>query len=175
MSRTLAIFGIKLKKDVLASINKAEQKKAAKFGRSANGNSRISGTVKVAFDNPQDPNTLILSMADYWYWLDKGRKKGPVKKTADIAGWIRRKGTNPVAIISKMEADRGYVRKKPIAFAKAVKQFDFIVRRSLRTEDTEPTHFWSDVINDGRLVQLRKDLATEFKKEIKIIITNGSN
>lgn len=175
MSRTLAIFGIKLKKDVLASITKAEQTKAAKFGRSANGNSRISGTVKISFDNPQDPNTLILSMADYWYWLDKGRKPGRVAEKADIAGWIKRKGLNPQVILKQIDAKAGIVRKKERSFPEAVKQFDFIARRSIRKKGFQANHFYSDVINDGRLVQLRKDLAIEFKKEINIIITDGNN
>lgn len=175
MSRTLAIFGIKLKKDVLASLLKEEQKKAAKYGRSANGNSRISGSVNVSFDNPSDPDTLTLTMADYWYWIDKGRRPGGVAKKADIAGWIRRKALNPAVIIKEMELKSGIVRKKPLSFIKATEQFSFIVRRSLKRKGYDGNEFYSKVINDGRLDKLRKDLANEYRKDIKIIITNGSN
>lgn len=172
MSRTLAIFGIKLKKDLQAKLLEEEKKKAAKYGRSANQNSRLWGSIKVKFDNPENPNTLTLTMNSYWYWVDKGRKRGSVAERADINDWIKRKNISPVKIIEDMKMKAGIKSKKKVKFQAALKQVDFIVRRKLRRVGFEGNEFYTQIINDGRLVQLGKDLKIELQREVFINVGN---
>lgn len=191
MSRTLAIFGIKLKKDLQSSLIKKEKEKAAKYGNSANGNSRLFGTIKIAFDNNDNPDIVSLTMEDYWYWINGGRKPGKVsnKGLESIESWIKRKGINPVARIAEMKKvtasknlltnhivkpRKNFVAVKPLDFKSAVIAFGFMVRNKERHKGFEGNHFYDEVINDGRLVQLKKDLAIEYKKDITIVI-NGNN
>jgi hypothetical protein len=171
MSRVLAIFGIKLKKDLQAMILKKEKEKAAKYGRTANTNSRLAGTITLKFDNTDSPTRLQIFIEDYWFWVNGGRKPGSVAKAADIHGWIRRKNISPVEIIKKMDREAGVVRKKPITFAKALDQFDFLVRRKLKAKGFKGNDFFDEVVYDGRLEQLAKDLANEGLQ----FIINGDN
>jgi len=166
MSRVLAAFGIKLKKDLQAKLLEKEKEKAAKYGRSANTNSRLWGSIKVSYDDPSDPTKLTLTMNDYWYWVDKGRKPGSVASNADINSWIKRKNINPVRIIEEMRFKSGIKANKKISFPKALEQFSFITRRKIKRVGFEANHFFDEIINDGRLLQLRKDFAAEQQKEI---------
>lgn len=174
MSRVLANFGIKLKKDLQAKLLEEEKKKAAKYGRSANTNSRLWGSIKISYDNPEDPNTLTLTMNDYWYWIDKGRKPGSVSKSADINGWIRRRNINPVKVIEDMKLKAGIKSKKKVTFVKAVEQFAFITRRKIKRVGFEGNEFFTEIINDGRLSQLRKDYLAEQQKDIFINVSSNN-
>lgn len=180
MSRVLYNFGIKLKKDVQASLAKKEREKAAKYGRSANGNSKLWGTVKVVFDET-DPTSVELRIEDYWKWVDKGRKPGPVSigGQSKIQDWIKRKGVNPSKIIDDMRLK--YALKHHIKpptnrtpFAQAQKQFGFIVSRKLKMKGYEGNDFLTEVLKDGRLEKLRADLKEEFKQDILTTIRIGN-
>lgn len=179
--RIVDLFLVRLVRDTKASLAEKEKAKAMRFGRSWNGNSRLWGTIKAKRIVKDGITSYQLVMADYYYWVDKGRDPGNVSKGADIEGWVKRKGLNPVRIISEMReaAREGKVKrvanlKKP-TFAQATKQMGYLVRRKLTAKGYEANRFYTSVINDGRLVKLREDYKTAVGKDLVIEIKNIVN
>lgn len=182
MSRVLENFAIRLKKDVQASLQLEERKKASKYGGSANGNSRLWGTIKITLNPASDPLEISLKMEDYWKYVDKGRRAAGVSELgqAKIVDWVKRKGVNPSNIIDKMRAQAAQKKglpapKKKTPFLKAQKQFGFLVSRSMKRKGFVGNEFYSKIINDGRLDKLKVDLMEELKKDVLITVDNGSN
>ena len=62
--------------------------------------------------------------------------------------------------------------KKRSPCQQAKKQFAFIVSRKIKVKGYEGNEFYSDVINDGRLDELNKDVGKEIKLDI-VNIFNG--
>lgn len=182
MSRVLQNFAIRLKKDTQTNLVKKEREKASKNGRSANGNSVLWGTIKITMDPPSDPVVVTMVMQDYWSLVDAGRKPGKVSKEGQkkIVDWIKRKGIDPSKIIADIKAKAAkkkgeIISNKKVPFAKASKQFAFLVSRKLKIKGYPANHFYSEIINDGRLDKLKIDLKEELKRDIIIEIVNGSN
>lgn len=169
--RALDNFIIKLKKDTQSSLAKQERLKSAKYGSSNNGNSRLWGTIKTKSTS----NSASMLMQDYWKYVNFGRKPGNVsiKGKLNIEDWVKRKGLNPSKIIDDMRAKKlGKQPSKRTPFLQAKKQLAFIVSRKIKVKGYEGNEFYSDVINDGRVDQLNKDIGKEIKLEI-VNIFNG--
>lgn len=184
--RVVDLFMVKLVKDTKKSLSDKEKLKAAKYGRSVNGNSRLWGTIRAERKQVGETDvTYSLHMEDYYYWVDKGRKKGGVSKEgqSNIANWIKKNNLNPVKVIQDMrmkaaeKAGKKYDGKKP-SFNDATKQLTYIVARGIKKKGFEPNHFYSDVINDGRLEKLKNDYAAAVGKDLILDmknIINGNN
>jgi len=182
--RIVDLFLVKLTKDTKDSLAAKEKAKAQKYGKPWNGNSRLWGTIKARRVVIGDKVAYRLVMEDYSYYVDAGRQPEPVSKKAGIEDWIKRKGLNPVKVISEMREKAREGKKKRVdklkrpTFEKATKQLGFLVRRKLGAKGYLGNKFYSSVINDGRVEKLKEDykkatgqdLVLIFKEEI-----NGSN
>jgi hypothetical protein len=60
-------------------------------------------------------------------------------------------------------------------FDRAQKQAAFLVARKLKNKVIEPTHFFDEVIKDGRLKELETKLTELIKTDIIFEIRNGIN
>lgn len=169
-------FLIRLVKDTKSSLQKKEIEKSSRYGRKSNMNSRLWGTIRAQRKAKGENTAYQMLMADYYQWVDGSRNPGNVAESADIEGWVKRKNTNPVKIISEMReraADEKNIkrRKKPYkkpSFGSAVKQFAFLVRRKVQNKGYKGNKFYSSVLNDGRVDKLRKDYAIAAKEDIII-------
>lgn len=146
----------------------------SKESRSKNKNSRLAASIKPFYKESNGAIIVGVTMNDYWYWVDGGRKPGDVSQEADILGWMKRKGIDPRRNIEDMreKARVGKVKRverlKPISYQSAAKSFAFVVKRKLQKEGFEATHFVSKVLNDGRMEKMRKDIREMFNKNIVI-------
>jgi hypothetical protein len=154
---------------------------------SLQNDARLSSKIKsLPIKHVGDLTQYILSMPLYGKALDKGR--GPTTKGGNgsvkngIAEWLRRRND----IFKKFEkgnmeyrlAQQAKNKKtsrpskplKPLKFEKAVKQFSYIIARKIHREGYKGNQFFSEVINDGRLEQLEKDLIEATQTEILIEI-----
>lgn len=176
----LAEFGKKLVIDLRANLREKQMAKAAKHGTPYNENSKLSGSIQYEIENKGGMIGFSLIMEDYYYWVDGGRDAGNVSETGQkrISYWIKAKGLNPKKIISEMRAEarakagtKGvYKPRVKLTFEKAQKQFTFLVARKLKDKGYGGNLFYSEVISDGRLDQLREDIKTEMNQEIEILI-----
>ena len=147
-----------------------------KTAKSKNKNSRLKASIKPFYREKNGSIVVGVTMNDYWYWIDKGREAGDVSQEADILGWIKRKGIDPRKRIEEMrEAARTKTVKikrvgslKPVSYQNAAKSFAFVVKRKLQKEGYSATNFVSNVLNDGRMEKMRKDISEMFNKKIVI-------
>jgi len=149
--------------------------------------SRLEATAKplpVTYQN--GVLTLKFEMNDYWDIVDGGRKASNVSEDGQskIADWSALSGLAEKIRISDLEnrkqkqslsKRKGLKTLKKMPFDRAKKAAGFLVARSLKKKSLEPTHFFTDVINDGRLDELKQRLKELVKSEIKIEISNGIN
>ena len=185
--KVLSEFGLKLTIDTKQSLKQKLDARASKYG-GRKRTSRLEASAKALPVTYQGGVlTLKFEMNDYWDIVDGGRKASNVSEDGQkkIADWSALSGLAEKIRISDLEArkkkqseslsKRKLKTLKKMPFDRAKKAAGFLVARSLKKKSLEPTHFFTDVINDGRLEELKERLKELVKSEIKIEISNGIN
>ena len=172
INRILSNFGITLKKDLQKSLIKKGREKAAKYGSVPNDNTNLGDSIRPEIIETESGLIFNLNIADYYKWVDGGRKPGNVSRAgrASIKQWIRQKGINPSEIIQKISGS-----KTAVPFAKAQEQLSFLIARKIKREGYKANRFFSSVLEDGRLKDLEEDLKKETGKQIRIILNGGND
>lgn len=184
--KVLSEFGLNLTIDTKQSLKQKLDSRASKYsGRKRT--SRLEASAKalpVSYQN--GVLTLKFEMNDYWDIVDGGRRASNVSEDGQkkIADWSALSGLAEKIRISDLESRKqkqslskrkGLKTLKKMPFDRAKKAAGFLVARSLKKKSLEPTNFFTDVISDGRLDELKERLAQLVKAEIKIEISNGIN
>ena len=105
---------------------------------------------------------MEISMADYWKYVDGGRKKG--SKMPPING-INYKG-----IQNNYRNTKGILvkRKKPLAKEKALRTLAYLIGRSISKKGIKPTNFVDEAFDNNILDNMSRDLSTALGREILI-------
>lgn len=171
----LSEFGENLQKDLQQSL----RDKGVKFG---GGDSKLSANIKFTVDQINDGISFKLSMPEYAEAVDKGREAAgvSVEGQASISNWAKRKGivgkfandtlSNRLAKQAQNKTNRKKKTLKKPSFEKSLKALTFLISRKLKHKGFEGNHFYSEVVNDGRLDKLKQDLAMVLKENIEIEI-----
>lgn len=137
VKKVLDEFGQKLVNDLKSSLS-------AK-GKKVTGN--LFNSIQVKVNMMGDTYNIELNMADYWEYVDKGRKPGKQPPVNSILKWVRSKPSF------------GGVGKRPESVA-------FGIAKNIGKFGIKPSNFYSDVINDGRLLKLEDDIAEAVKNNL---------
>ena len=184
--KVLSEFGLKLTIDTKQSLKQKLDARASKYG-GRKRTSRLEASAKALPVTYQGGVlTLKFEMNDHWDIVDGGRKASNVSEDGQkkIADWSALSGLAEKIRISDLEARKqrqslskrkGLKTLKKMPFDRAKKAAGYLVARSLKKKSLEPTNFFTDVINDGRLDELKERLKELVKSEIKIEISNGIN
>jgi hypothetical protein len=137
----LAKFGQKLQDDLIKSLDKKK--------KNASGDLRQSIQAVPDVSISDGIYTYVLSMADYYEQVDKGRGTGgdPYKLYPQFIKWAFAK--KALGGLPKAPSDASGLKSYAFNVAKKVTKFGF-----------KPSYFFTNVIDDGRLEQLTEDLAT---------------
>lgn len=171
----LASFGQETKENLQQSL----RDKGVKFGGQ---DSKLSNKIKFEVSQKGSAISFILSMPDYYEYVDKGRMAAGVSQEGqqNIANWIKRKG-----LITKFSNDdlqarlarqaknntgrkRKALVKKP--FEKSLKALTYLIGRKLKSKGFNGNGFYTEVIKDGRVEDLKESLAKILKKDVEIQI-----
>jgi hypothetical protein len=109
----------------------------------------------------------VYSNKDYWYYIQNGRKKGKMPPPSVFDKEYMAKNNIKVQDIM---LDITKAKKKP-TYLKAVKQFAWIMARSIGRNGIKPKPFRDRVIEDGRLDKLETDIAKIIGKDITLQLT----
>lgn len=132
-----------------------------------------------------DGITIKLVMNDYWEVVDKGRKAAGVSSEGQskIQDWSSTRGVAEKIRISDLEKRKEKQSKserkgklktlKKMPFDRAKKAAAFLIARKLKSNKLEPTYFFSEIKNDGRIQKLEQDLAEIMETEIIVDIQSG--
>lgn len=78
----------------------------------------------------EDYYSVKISLADYWQYVNDGRKPGKFPPPPAIRNWIEVKPVNPYPL--------------PNGKTPSVEQLTFLISRKIANEGIEPTHFFDE-------------------------------
>lgn len=78
----------------------------------------------------EDYYSVKISLADYWEYVNNGRKPGKFPPPPAIRNWIEVKPVNPYPL--------------PNGKTPSVEQLTFLISRKIANEGIEPTHFFDE-------------------------------
>lgn len=172
-------FGTNLKEDLQQSL----RDKGVTFGGQ---DSKLSSNIKFEIVQVGKSVTFKLKMPEYGEAVDKGRKAAGVSVEGheSVSSWAKRKGivgkfatTSLNARLkaqteakSKNKNRKEWKTLKKPSFDKQLKAVTYLVSRKLKQKGYEGNHFYSEVIEDGRVDKLKKDLASILKSSIEVEI-----
>lgn len=123
-----------------------------------------------------DTYTFQLSLADYYYWVDKGRGPGkaPPLQPSVIANWITARGIkfqpkNLKAVVHRKNYNAA------AADARQQKSLAFLIGRKIARQGTKGTGFFSSVVTPELIDKLKADLQPAFQTDIQIKVTELVN
>lgn len=177
----LDAFNLKLVEDTRDSLQSKLDQRAAKY-QGKKVRSRLWASVYGApavFKNGSVTTTL--TMNDYWAVVNDGREANNVSEEGQgkIAEWSATRGLAEKIRITDLEqrkqrqslSERKNLKTlKKMPFDRAKKAAGYLVARSLQKKSLEPTHFFDEVINDGRLQELEEGIAKILATEVLIDI-----
>ena len=172
-------FGTNLKDDLQQSL----RDKGVTFGGQ---DSKLSKSISFEIAQVGKAVTFKLKMPEYGEAVDKGRKAAGVsiEGQESISNWAKRKGivgkfaTSSLNARIKLQSEakannrnrkEWKTLKKP-SFEKQLKAVTYWVSRKLQAKGYEGNHFYSEVIEDGRVEKLKQDLALVLKSNIEVEI-----
>jgi hypothetical protein len=178
----LDTFNKKLVDDTRASLRAKLDERAPADSRFKGKESRLEASVYGApsvFKNGSVTTTL--TMNDYWAVVNDGRDANNVSSEGQdkIAEWSATRGLAEKIRITDLEqrkqrqslSERKNLKTlKKMPFDRAKKAAGYLVARSLQKKSLEPTHFFDEVINDGRLQELEEGIAKILATEVLIDI-----
>ena len=177
-------FGKALNDDTRSSLKKALDDRAAKH-KGRKRKSRLEASVKPIVSFSDDTIKFTLNMNDYWAVVNDGRSPNSVSAEGQkkIAEWSAVSGFAEKIRLTDLEQRKkkqslserkGKLKKlQKMSFDKAKKTAGFLVARSLKNKSIEPTHFFDEVINDGRIEKLQSEITELVKDDIIIEIRSS--
>ena len=177
-------FGKALNDDTRSSLKKALDDRAAKH-KGRKRKSRLEASVKPIVSFSDDTIKFTLNMNDYWAVVNDGRSPNSVSAEGQkkIVEWSAVSGFAEKIRLTDLEQRKkkqslserkGKLKKlQKMSFDKAKKTAGFLVARSLKNKSIEPTHFFDEVINDGRIEKLQSEITELVKDDIIIEIRSS--
>ena len=185
-------FGKALNNDTRSSLKKAldarqsKQRAKSKYPvKASRTTSNLQASIKPVVESKGSSIKLTLNMNDYWAVVNDGRSPNSVSAEGQkkIAEWSAAYGFAESIRLSDLEQRKkkqslserkGKLKKlQKMSFEKAKKTAGFLVARSLKNKSIEPTHFFDEVINDGRIEKLQSDITELVKDDIIIEIRSS--
>ena len=185
IEKVLNDFGLKLVIDTKSNLKKKLDERAARHGGKS-VKSRLEQSVNSEIVYSNGSINLIVKMNDYWNIVDGGRNASNVSAEGQdkIAAWSATRGVAEKIRIADLYNRRGMQRLsetkrklktlKKMPFERAKKAAGFLIARSLKKKNLEPTHFFDEVIKDGRVDKLKEDIAKVVKTEIIVDVQQAS-
>jgi hypothetical protein len=161
----LGEWGTQLQNDLVDSL---ERNNVVGSGGSA---SKLAGSIRMVF--LKDEMGIGITMADYWEYVELGRKKGKKPPIDNLIAWIKWKGfalkpiTKPATKSVKAASYEKQIKSMAFAIATNIGKYGTIKR-----EGYKGTKFVDEVINDGRVEELAKIIADEIGIEIKVSVAD---
>lgn len=163
-------FGTNLKEDLQQSL----RDKGVTFGGQ---DSKLSNKIQFEITSKGESILFKIKMPEYGEAVDKGRKAAniSIEGSDSIANWAKRKGivgkiasTNleyrvkkqAEAKLKNKNKNDWKVLKKP-SFEKQLKAAAYIIKRGVERKGFKGNHFFSEVVEDGRLEVLKKRISND--------------
>lgn len=126
------------------------------FSKRLDASGNLSNSIETYFDIEGETYSVIIELADYWKYVEDGRRPGKFPPPNQIKDWIRFKRVVPSAKSS---------RKVP-----STDQLAYLIGRKIATQGTKATHFLSETLESPKVLEMLGEIedlvADSFVKEI---------
>jgi len=112
---------------------------------------------------------IEVSMADYWKYVDGGRKKGSKQPPLNaMLKHIANRGIDYKKLQTMSKNSKGVLvkRKIPLTKEKALKTLAFLIGRKIKSTGIKPTNFVNEAMESGFMNDLTRDMSAALKREI---------
>lgn len=177
VSNLLELFGQSLKEDLQSNL---KTKMAAKSKNGFSGDTRLEASIRISYvDNDGDIIGVDLYLNNYYQWVNAGRAAGKgISKEGQISleKWIKSRGLNKGLSPLKKKQIKAIknktVRKsvKQVSQEKVIKRIVFAISKKIKERGYEATHFFNEVLYDGRLEKLKQRMKEEYGKDLQLEI-----
>lgn len=149
-------------------VQKTQANLAARVKDAETGN--LYQSIAFDVDIEGDSYTFKIIMADYWEYVDQGRKPGKKPPIKPIVEWIQNKPTlkAKLGLTNKKLKSQGTARLGDITARKPILAAAFGISVNIGKKGTKATKFFSDVVNDVSIELLERDLIRALGKEVEI-------
>lgn len=174
-------FNEKLVIDTRESLQTKLDERASSKGGKFKGKSRLWASV-AAPPAIYNKGLIIakLTMNGYWAAVNDGRtetkKSGDGSLRKNLEKWIQTRGIK-VEISKRKEIQTKTLKNKKIRKSfkkltreKAIERMAYGMAQNIHKNGIKPTHFFDEVLNDGRIAKLKEDLTELVKTEFTIEI-----
>jgi hypothetical protein len=173
-------FNLKLQKDTRDSLQKELDARASKHG-GRKVKSRLWASVQPVPAIFRNGKILAkLTMNDYWEAVNDGRTEtknggdGSLRK--NLEKWIVSRSIK-VEVSKRSQAKAKDLKNRKIRKSykeqtreQVIKQMAYAMAKNIHKNGIPPTHFFDNVVNDGRIEKLKEDISKIFKAEVLIEI-----
>lgn len=163
----------------------AEQNlRSNKLGRDVNASGDLSESIRVTpVEFMGGIYSIEIAMADYWKWVDQGRRPGKRPPLSNIIKWIKDK---QLRLDDRGTTKRGYKRegtlisaskKKVLLNGRKVSILEataYKIAAKIGKRGTKATEFLSDAIDENKN-ELVKEMAKALKRDVVSIINQSKN
>lgn len=172
--KILDLFG----KDLITDLTKSLSNKG--HGASASGvggSTKLAGTMSFTVFGQETSLIFELEMADYWEYINDGTRKANSKGSGGkelakkLDDWARGKGIYGLAIYkSKLKNPS----KSKRTFNKAQRSLAWAIKKNIHKKgiikrfNYKGSHWFDDVVNDGRLETLSEQLSEVLAREVTV-------
>jgi len=138
---------------------------------------KLIQSIDVKIEHQGSKLSFILSMEDYWRWVDEGRMKGSKQPPVDaMLDFIKVRGlklnqiqTTKRKSIHLDKSDKKIIKAKKVQTQnQKLKQLAFLIAKGIKKHGIKPTYFFSDVINEELYLKMKTDIATALGRDIEI-------
>jgi uncharacterized short protein YbdD (DUF466 family) len=125
---------------------------------------------------------MEVSMADYWKYVENGRRKGAKAPPQDaMLNFIRDRGIKVELSALRKKKISGVKSKKikkaykQMSVQQKAKSLAFVLGQSIKRKGIKPTHFLAEALDGGVVEDFKKELFSALGREIQIEIKNVSS
>lgn len=122
---------------------------------------QIARTIEMRIEHEDYSHTIIISLEDYWKWIEHGRKPGKFPPPPKIEKWIRDKSIQP--------------RQPNIT----TKQLTYLIGRKIAKEGIKPKNLFAESVKEagnfqrGAKEAIQRDVTAFLEKEATLRTTKN--
>lgn len=167
VKRVLDKFGKELVKEYVNNIDK----------RGINASRKLAESVRYQLVAGERSMAIDIELAEYWKYVEYGRKAGKFPPLRNIEEWIKVKGiqpmTNTQASVRRWTQHRGRLRRND-ARIPSIKSLAYLIGRKIAEEGIQPRPILTTAIDDvyTRFAEaLEEAITADIKAEVDVVLT----
>ncbi len=126
----------------------------------------LSNSISFSINYAGFPIVFELQLADYYQFIDQGRKPGKFPPPDVIAKWIQNKKLNIIQKSGLKSIKNQNQMSKVLSQQSQLKSLAYLIGRKIAREGIPATNFYSNTLNPDVFQELNNNLSAAFKQDV---------